>query len=61
MPEIPPTFTVEHRLAWGFCVSACFVLMDAIAANWPDFVPVLAQLAGLLFVLTLCVVILRRD
>ena len=56
-----PKPTTEHRIAYAICVAAAFPLLDAIVSVFPAFGPVLSPIAGILFVMTLCVVILARD
>ena len=56
-----PKFTAEHRLAFAVCVAAAFPLLDAICAIWPSFAGNLSPIAAMLFVMTVCVVILTRN
>ena len=56
-----PKFTVEHRLAFAVCVAVAFPFLDAICAIFPAFGVYLSPIAAMLFVMTLCVVILTRN
>lgn len=60
-PDFDPKFTPEHRIAYALCVVACFPLLDAICAVFPAFGVYLSPIAAILFVMTVCVVVLAKD
>ena len=61
MPDSEPKFTPEHRIAYAICVAAAFPLLDAIVSVFPAFGVYLSPIAAIVFVITLCVVVLARD
>lgn len=56
-----PVLTAEHRIALCIGVASLFPVFDAIAFNFPVFVPVLTWIAGILFLGVLIVTALYRD